>query len=126
MLPRETFVARQFLFSGALGDVESVATSLVNSSFDATFMDQVSWNEVDRKRSIKIYTSEGDAPGVFGVAAADEVGGTTTSCGTGEVICTGRTTFGYELYPHFAVNCGSRSYFGRGESYDTTISTTVL
>ena len=85
-------------------------------------MDQVSWNEVDRKRSIQIYTSEGDAPGVFGVAAADEVGGTTTSCGAGEVICTGSTNFGYNLYPRFAVNCGSRSYFGRGESYDTAFS----
>ena len=89
-------------------------------------MDQVSWNEVDRKRSIQIYTNEGDAPGVFGVAAADEVGGTTTSCGTAEVICTGSSNWKFEPFPHFAVTCGSRSYFGRGESYDTTISITVL
>ena len=101
------------MFSGALGDVESVATSLVNSTYDSTFMDQVAWNEMVRKRSIQIYTSEADAPGVFGVAAADEEGGTSTSCSTGTVICTGSTNYGYELFPFFAVSCGSKSYFGR-------------
>ena len=66
-----------------------------------------------RKRSIQIYTSEADAPGVFGVAAADEEGGTSTSCSTGTVICTGSTNYGYELFPFFAVSCGSKYYFGR-------------
>ena len=101
------------MFSGALGDVESVATSLVNSTYDSTFMDQVAWNEMVRRRSIQIYTSEADAPGVFGAAAADEEGGASTSCGTGTVVCTGSTNYGYELFPFFAISCGSRSFFGR-------------
>ena len=101
------------MFSGALGDVESVATSLVNSTYDSTFMDQVAWNEMVRRRSIQIYTSESDRPVVFGVAAADEEGGTSTSCSTGTVVCTGSTNYGFELFPFFAISCGSRSYFGR-------------
>ena len=108
----ETYHNTQYLINGKLGDVETKATSLSGDSF----MDEIDAQEYSG-RSIHIYTNENDEPGSFGASASDTVGGTTTNCGQGSIVCSGSSTPGTNLRPYFLVQCGSNTYFGPDQYY---------
>jgi len=107
--PGQTYLARQYMISDELGNVNEVTNALV----DETYMAQI--DDVDYNgRSVQLYSSaDNDDLQIFGAAASTTVGGTTTSCDQGATACTGRTTPGLNLSPFFYISgCGNRTYFG--------------
>ena len=125
----DTYVTRQFLVASELGNVTNIANPLV----DETFMDKVYQNEHTGRR-IEIYTNALAEPGVFGVAVADTVGGSTTSCAQGTATCVGRSAPAPGYQPFFYQTCAASNtyagpypyWFSSGfDQLTTTFSSTV-
>jgi len=99
-----SFVHRQYLINDSLGNIASQAQPLIREA-QGDMLTQADFSG----RSLTVYSENSS---LFGVAAASKLGGTSTTCSTGTVQCTGSTVPTSGHVPFFAIKCGSLNYFG--------------
>jgi len=102
--PENSFVHRQFLINDRLGNISSQAQALI----DEAYGDMLTPSDFNG-RTLEIYSLNSD---VFGIAAALEQGGTSTTCSKGTIVCSGTTVPSSGNVPFFTISCGSTNYFG--------------
>jgi len=102
--PENIYVNRQFLINDELGNIQAKAKPLVPEAFG----DMLTSSDFSG-RILEVYFEDTSN---FGVAAASEPGGTSTTCYRGAVHCVGSTVPGSQRVPFFTIKCGSLTYFG--------------
>ena len=98
--PGETYVYQQYIITGKLDQMESVASTWVGE----VFQERYALGEMDGT-SIHLYSNNQN---VFGA----HVEGDSTNCLQGVSRCVGKSVPTYGMRPLFAVSCGNEHYVG--------------
>lgn len=100
----QSYASRQFLINGLLSKVEGDAKQWV----DETANDLLEIGDFVG-RSLVMYPVDNS---VYGIAAATERGGETTTCSRGVVRCIGSSVPEKGMKAYFSITCGNRTYLG--------------